>query len=184
MNKMIKYYQNSNSHIMESVAFEFDVYHCYSPHMLECGWINKLFLMFVIGNQHTWPNHPEAHLSTQCAWRLSLQVSAVPCSVSFTAPLLSEAGIQSQATCIDLPLNSWLVHKQYDYELQAASGAISFHGVMVKKFISFQTKIFLLFFFFLGNRVSFFSTAFTILVKNLKVSLKPQVNKFWIWLFY
>ena len=25
MNKMIKYYQNSNSHIMENVTFEFDV---------------------------------------------------------------------------------------------------------------------------------------------------------------
>lgn len=93
MNKMIKYYQNSNSHIMESVAFEFDVSLLFSSYVRMWDGLIKLFLMFVIGNQHTWPNHPEAHLSTHTVClKAQPTASAVPCSVSFTAPLLQRLG--------------------------------------------------------------------------------------------
>ena len=122
--------------------------------------------MLVIGNQHTWPDYREAHLSAHSAFEDSAHKHLL-CHVLSHLPHLCfrRLGIQSRATCVDLPLNIWLACEQYDYELPAASRAISFHGVMVKKFISFQPKK-LFFFFFLRNRA--FSHSFYNMSKTLR----------------
>lgn len=156
---MIKYYQNSNSHIMERMLHLNLMYHCYFSSYVRMwdGLINYFFNVC-----HKKPAHmaksSEAHLSTHSVLEGSAYKYLL-CHVHLIYYSASEAGHQSQATCIDLPLNSWLVHKQYDYELQAASRTIFIPWCDgFKKFISFQPKYFYLFFFSLQETEPF-STA-------------------------
>ena len=67
--------------------------------------------MFVIGNQHTWPDHPEAHLSTHSVLEGSAHKYLLCHVLSHLLHVCFRGlGIHSQAICVDLPLNSWLAH--------------------------------------------------------------------------